>query len=82
VRLIYLDLVSFDFASTTANFSDCRCVIHGFAQRTCGFVFVSDPDSLANSATAYRRPFQKSESALDRSGGDGWSCLGHCDRST
>jgi hypothetical protein len=36
-------------------------------------------DSFANSAAAYRRAFQKSESALDRASSDGRSGLGYCD---
>jgi hypothetical protein len=36
-------------------------------------------DSFANSAATYRRAFQKSESALDRTRSDGRSCLGHSD---
>jgi len=33
----------------------------------------------ANSTAAYRRAFQKSESALDRPSSDGWAGLGYCD---
>jgi hypothetical protein len=36
-------------------------------------------DSFANSATTYRRAFQKSESAFDRASSDGRSRLGHSD---
>jgi hypothetical protein len=36
-------------------------------------------DFFANSTAAYRRAFQKSESALDWPSSDGWAGLGYCD---
>jgi hypothetical protein len=82
VRLTYLGLVSFDFGGTRGNANQPCSDNRGFADRDDAFIIVHDPDSFANSTTTYRRPFQKSESAFDRSGSDGWACLGHCDRST
>jgi hypothetical protein len=35
-------------------------------------------DSFANSAATHRRAFQKSQSALDWTGGNGWPGLRHC----
>jgi hypothetical protein len=79
VRLTYLDLVNFDFASTRGNATRPSPDNGGVADRDRAFILVRDAHSFAYSATTYRRVFQKSESALDWSGGDGGSRLGHCD---
>jgi hypothetical protein len=78
-----LDLVCVDFtgARGTANNSSTThgCLAYGFGCPGGHFVFLGDTDSFAYPAASYRRVFQKFESALDWSGGDGWSCIGHCD---
>jgi hypothetical protein len=82
VRLTYLDLVSFDFASTRGNATQPSPDNGGVAHRDRAFILVCDADSFTYftyPAAAYRCAFQKFESALDWSGGDGWSDLGHCD---
>jgi hypothetical protein len=67
-----LDLVSVGFtgARGTANNSSTThgCVAHGLG---CHYLFLGDTDSFTYAAATYRRAFQKFESALDWSGGDG-----------
>jgi len=77
-----LDLVSVDFdgAKGTAKNSSTTngCLANGFS-RGSSFVFLGDADSFIYPAATYRCAFQKFESALDWSGGDGRSRLRHCD---
>jgi hypothetical protein len=78
-----LDLVSVDFtgARGTAKNSSTTlgCLAHGFGCSAGQFVSLGDTDSFTDRDATYRRAFQKFESALDWSSGDGWSRLGNCD---
>src|ERR1043166_3892295 len=65
------------FVRARANPADFRCVTHGFSGSTQSFVFRDDANSFADSTTTYRCALQKSEGALDWSGGDGRSRVGH-----
>jgi hypothetical protein len=81
----HLDLVSVGFtgARGTANNSSTThgCLARGFNCPGSRSVVLgdTDTDSFTYPFATYRRAFQKFEGALDWSGGDGWSRLGHCD---
>jgi hypothetical protein len=78
LRFACLDLVSFVFISSRGNARaapDRDCV----ARRNHAFAFACDADVFADSATTYRRTLQKLEGALDWTGRNGRSHLGHCD---
>jgi hypothetical protein len=79
LRLIYLDLVSFDFVCPRGNATGAPFDRHCLAHCNSAFVFACDPDSFTDSAPTYRRTFQKFESALDRAGCNGRSRLGDRD---
>jgi hypothetical protein len=78
-----LDLVNVDFdgARGTASNSSATngCLSHGVDCHGGRHLFLGDTDSFIYAAATYRRAFQKFESALDWSGSNGWSRLGHCD---
>jgi hypothetical protein len=74
----------FNFAGPRGNATGSLTYRWRFAngvsrQYYSSIVFFYNAGSIANRATAYRRPFQKSESALDRASGDGRSRLGYSD---
>jgi hypothetical protein len=79
-----VDFVDFDFngARTDAvgQYPDGWHIAYGFVSPERTFVFFHDTDSFADSAPADRCTLQESESALDWTGGDGWSRLGHRDQ--
>jgi hypothetical protein len=78
-----LDLFSVDFTrarGTPSNSSTTNgCLSHGVGCHGGRYLFLGDTDSFTYAAATYRRAFQKFESALDWSGSNGWSRLGHCD---
>jgi hypothetical protein len=78
-----LDFVDFDFDGTRANavtqYPDCQPIAYGFVFSKRAVVVFGDIDSFTDSTQSNRCTLQESESALDWTGRDGWSGLGHCD---
>jgi hypothetical protein len=78
-----LDFVDFDFNGTRAHavsqYSDRWHVAYGFISPKRSLVFFNNADSFADPAATHRCTFQEPESAVNWTGGDGWSRLGHRD---
>ena len=83
-RFATLDFCRFNFigsrGNATRSLADQRHVAGSVArQYDSATFFVANLDSFSERPAAYRRAFQKSESSLDRAGGNGWPRLGYSD---
>jgi hypothetical protein len=78
-----LDFVDFDFDGTRTHaarqYHDRQPIAHGFAFSKRAVVVFGDTDSFTDSTQPNRCTLQESKSALDWTGRDGWTRLGHRD---
>jgi len=83
LRLVIFDCRFSSSSGTAFAFSAKRCVANRVTEEHHAAIarisFDDFTDSFDDSAPADRCTVQESESALDWSGGNGWSRLGHCD---
>jgi hypothetical protein len=77
-----LVFVDFDFDGTRAHavseYSDRQSVAYRFVFPKRAVVVFGNTDSFADAASADGCTFQKSQSPLDWTGGNGWARLGYC----